>query len=445
MDVVSFLNQFASAGGGGSSSSDGGEFFGAITYFIMYYIAKLFKKFLPRPAAMVITIIIASILSILIFIVMIMDPSGFAIYVGISLIGGLWVGWSAQMFGFWERARKRFKKADDDLAKAGWNEASLHQLASQLFMRYQYDWSMRDTSHFTEYMTPYYASHATLLVQALREMRRYNIMNEVSIIKMDTSAVFDNTDDSQDYFSVIIEAKARDVLMDETQKELSVNPKPFIEEWTFQRSGDTWLLANIRPSTEAPQLLETDMRDFAQQNNLYYSLDMGWLFIPARGELFNNGKWSFGFSDVNNHIIGRWGENLVQMYTYVRARNGQQESNKTYLVGQITVPKEYGGILVERKSGIFKRMFAPKGYTKYEFEWPEFNDRYQVYATDQSRLATFELLNPGFMAYLYDNFNDISIEVIDNIIYFYAQKTGRRGDYERLLELLTKAHKELRM
>ena len=34
---------------------------------------------------------------------------------------------------------------------------------------------------------------------------------------------------------------------------------------------------------------------------------------------------------------------------------------------------------------------------------------------------------------------------IDNIIYFYVQKASARSDYEKLLELLTKAHKELRM
>ena len=444
--LAHILTYFAAAGGGGSSSGgDGSGFIGAISYFIMYYVAKLFKKLLPRPAAMTVTIIIAITFSLLIFIVTIASHSGFGWYIGISLIAGVWIGWSAQMFSFWDKARKRLKKADADLAKAGWDEAKLQQLASQTFMRYQHDWSVRDSSHFAEYMTPHYAAHATLMVQALAELHRYDVMNELQIIKIDTSAVVDSSDDSQDYFSVFIEAKARDVLMDETQKQLFVNKKPFIEEWTFQRSDNTWLLANIRQTTEAPQFREQDMQQFAEQNNLFYSLDMGWLFIPARGELFNNGKYSFGYSDINNHIIGLWGKNLVQIYTYVRAENQSNQNGKSFLVGQIHVPKEYGGILIERKKGIFKRLFAPKGYQKYEFEWPDFNKRYQVYATDRSRLATFELLNPGFMAFLFDNFNDINIEVIDNIIYFYAQKVSARSDYEKLLELLTKAHKELRM
>lgn len=439
-----FLVQIASAGGGGSGG--GGEMaLGVfIGYAIMFYISKPFHKLLERQVALSITIIINIILCILTFVVAIALGDVYIWIICIEIIVGYWIGWSAEMFGFWEKMRKRLKKADDDLAKAGWNEAELHQAASQAFMRYQYDWSMRDTSKFAEYLTPYYAGHAALMVRALAELHRFDTMNEVQIIKMDTSAVYDNTDDNQDYFSVFIEAKARDVLSEETGKQLFVNTTPFIEEWTFQRANNTWLLAGIRPSTEAPGAVETDMQQFAQANNLYYSLDMGWLFIPARGELFNNGEWSFGYSDINNHIIGVWGENLIQMYTYARAQSKQKTNQKIFLVGQIHVPKEYGGILVERKKGM-GRMFAPKGYQKYEFEWPDFNKRYQVYATDQSRLATFELINPGFMAFLYDNFNDVSIEVVDNIIYFYSLKTVLRSDYEKLLELLSKAHKELRL
>nr|MBP7775385.1 DUF3137 domain-containing protein [Candidatus Saccharimonas sp.] len=89
---------------------------------------------------------------------------------------------------------------------------------------------------------------------------------------------------------------------------------------------------------------------------------------------------------------------------------------------------------------------APKGYTKYEFEWPDFNKRYDVYATDADRLATFELLNPGFMAYLYDTDGNICIEVTDNIIYLYKnQKAATSADYQLMVTLMQKAYKELQL
>lgn len=445
--LFDFYSHFARSGGGGSGGGDGGGFGGFVAFGwgVMYYLAKPFKKLLPRNVAIWVTIPIALVLSILAVVLAAVSSSFVGWWFAIEFVIGIWVGWTSQMFSLWDKMKKRFKKADEDLAKAGWNEAELQQVAAQSFMRYQAEWSQRDSSHFAEYMTPYYANHAGFMVAALAQLKRFNTIQNLQILRMDTSAVYDNVDDSQDFFSMFIEAQGDDYLMDETGKVLFNDKKPFIEEWTFQRSKDTWLLANIRQTTEAQSAMEADMRQFAIENSMYYSLDMGWLFLPARGELFNNGKWMFGYSDINNHVIGSYNNHLVQMYTYRRSQNQNKDSYTNFLVGQISVPKEYGGILVERKKGLFGRVFAPKGYQKYEFEWPDFNNRYNVYATDQSRLATFELLNPGFMAFLYDNFNDINIEVTDNIIYFYAPKSGARNDYQQLMTLLLKAFKELQL
>ena len=49
------------------------------------------------------------------------------------------------------------------------------------------------------------------------------------------------------------------------------------------------------------------------------------------------------------------------------------------------------------------------------------------------------------MAFFYDNFRDVAIEVVDNIVYFYSIKIGSRDDYDRLLQLLVKAFKELKL
>lgn len=453
LSLLPFVEQIARAGGGGSGGGGGGGGSGSgvgglvfIGYIVMYYLAKPFKKFFSRSIAFAITIPIAAVLSIGVLVFMIVSGSFTAWWFGTEFIIGVWIGWTGQMFSIWDKMKKKFKKADDDLVKAEWNEDELKQVASQAFLRYQNDWSRRDSSHFAEYMTPYYAAHATLMVQTLTELHRFDLMENVQILQMDTSAVYDNPDDSQDFFSMIIQAKANDRLVEEgAGKVLHTDNSAFVEEWTFQRNGSSWSVAGIRQTTEAPGMMETDLKQFAQANNMFYSLDMGWLFLPTRGDIFNNGKWIFGFSDVNNHVIGVYNKHLIQLYTYVRAQGGQQDARKNYLVGQINVPKSYGGILIERKKGLIKRMFAPKGYQKYELEWPDFNNRYAVYATDQSRLATFELLNPGFMAYLYDNFNDVSIEVVDNIIYFYVLKTGMRSDYEQLMQLLMKAFKELQL
>jgi hypothetical protein len=177
---------------------------------------------------------------------------------------------------------------------------------------------------------------------------------------------------------------------------------------------------------------------------MFYSLDMGWLFMPKNGLLFRNGK--FGKSDINNHVIGLYNNSLTQLYTY--SDNVSNDPN-IYAVAQINLPKSYGGILVRPKGNIFQRGIfdgVPNNYTKYTFEWPDFNDRYEVFATDADRLASFELINPGFMAYLYDNDPKAVLEVADNTVYIYKKvQYASPQDYEIFMTILMKSFKELQL
>lgn len=444
------LNIFARGGGGGSGGGGASAVLILAGYAVMSQIAKPIRKRLPRKAALAVTATIASVLSILVLILTIViavagSRSGLIWAAGAELIFGIWFGWTSRMFNLWDKMSAKFKKADQDLAKAGWNEEELKQITKDTFLRYQRDWSERKDSSFQEYMTTSYTHHATLMVQALKELQRFNTVNNPEIIKMDTVEVVDDTDDSKDQFSMLIEAKANDILLDETGKQLYVDNNSFIERWDFVRGNNSWLLAGIRQSTESVKDLEISLKQFAENSSMFYSLDMGWLFIPSRGQLFRNGQNSFGKSDINNHVIGLYNNHLVQMYTYKRAENNASTSG--FLVGQISLPKSYGGIIIEAKKSFIERKLAhyPDDYKQYQLEWPDFNDRYDVYATDQSRLATFELLNPGFMAFFYDNFKDVAIEVVDNIVYFYSIKIGSRDDYDRLLQLLVRAFKELKL
>lgn len=447
MNGLQFLEQIARAGGGGSDSGGGFGGGAALGWAITHFTLIFLRKHIAREVLLPISAVVTGAASLILPIVASTSGNGVLIWLSVECVIGLWIGWTSAMFNFWDKMKRRFKAADEALQKAGWDEAELHRTATDIFMRYQNDWSRRDGSRFAEYMMPYYAVHTELMIRALSEMKRSNIMSNVKIVRIDTSRVADSPDDTQDYFSVFIEASAQDRLMSDIDNtQLFVDTKNFIEEWTFQRAEGTWKLAGIRQTSENVSEAETLMQKFATDNYMYYSLDMGWLFIPTRGQLFNNGKWTFGYSDINNHVIGTYHNILVQLYTYRRSEDNQNNSTKTFLVGQVNVPKSYGGILIERKKGLFSRMFAPKGYQKYEFEWPDFNKRYNVYATDQSRLASFELLNPGFMAFLYDNFNDVNIEVVDNFIYFYYDAAKGAGAlYQQHLTLLEKAFKELQL
>ena len=199
------LNIFARGGGGGSGGGGASAVLILAGYAVMSQIAKPIRKRLPRKAALAVTATIASVLSILVLILTIViavagSRSGLIWAAGAELIFGIWFGWTSRMFNLWDKMSAKFKKADQDLAKAGWNEEELKQITKDTFLRYQRDWSERKDSSFQEYMTTSYTHHATLMVQALKELQRFNTVNNPEIIKMDTVEVIDDTDDSKDQF-----------------------------------------------------------------------------------------------------------------------------------------------------------------------------------------------------------------------------------------------------
>ncbi|MCA9341692.1 DUF3137 domain-containing protein [Candidatus Saccharibacteria bacterium] len=166
--------------------------------------------------------------------------------------------------------------------------------------------------------------------------------------------------------------------------------------------------------------------------------------MPQRGELFGTGK--FGKSDINTHLVGTYRDHLIQLYMYYY----DMYSYKFHLiVSQINLPKDYGGIIIKPKKTLTSRNLKHKkidGYTKFEFEWPDFNKRYEVYATDADKLATFKLLNRAFMSYLYDTDANIAIEVTDNVVYLYWElQSFPMFDYRIMMKILLKACRELKL
>lgn len=461
MEHFFFLDLFGRGGGGGSSGGHGGggsgvELIALIGYFPSYYLGKLIKKLLPRKAELIVSASFASAFSIILLIFGIAGGSFGTLFM-ILIISGIWAGWGAAFFGVWDRLKKRSQAARKVIAAAGardpiWNEPSMLAHAQQTFLQYQYDWSTLNAMHTLSYTTPAFARHSTLLLAVLNELERKNIMANVQIQHSMIVDAYSTPDAAQGSFTVAFEASALDQLVDKDGNVLFSDTKPFIEYWQFIRSGSTWLVDSITQQTQNLSAANTSIKQFAQVNNMFYSLDMGWLFLPTKGALMARGK--MGVSDINNHVVGTYNNRLVQLYTFTPAPNANNGSPLSWLVLQLTLPKSYGGIIIQRDKSFFasaQYQKPPKGYAKYEFEWPDFNKRYDVHATDADRLAAFELLNPGFMAYLYDNDPGIGIEVADNTLYLFkylGSTTTTAVDplqYNRMLTIALKAFKELRL
>lgn len=440
------LELFSRAGGGGSSSggsggSGGGGWFVLIGYLPMHFLGSLLRKKLPIGTASAIGWTIALIYAGILFVV-------FGAGWGLILLACVVAGTGAGLYKWFDKIAKLTnvakKKQAIAVQKDGiWEINSLNNHVTNTFYRYQTNWSNNDGPSMQPYMTPRYFYHSQLMIMALRQLGRRNIINLPKIIELNLLDIHDEENNLNDSFTMNIVANAKDDLYDEkTNTLLFEDRKDFSEFWRFNRSENGWLLDGIGQATENPNALNRILQVFAESHNYCYSPDWGWLLLPCRGQLFKGGK--FGTSDINNHVIGIYNNILIQLYNYIPKPNSSSNNKPdNYIIAQVALPKTYGNIVVRKKHllslGISK-------LTKVTMEWGDFNKNYEVWASDMERVTSFELLNPSFMVKLQELAIEVNIEVVDNIVYLYSNKVAPSAEnYEKMLSILQQAFKEMRM
>lgn len=446
------LELFARAGGGGSGGSSGGGgdgdgdgivFLALVGYVPTHGLGAFLRRKLPSEsgAASLLAHVITWPLSIIWAIACFaMFGSGF--FGSIVALGAI-IGAPAGLFNWFSEVLKQSAEVKQRLKRAVandpmWDEAQLVDFAKQTFMRYQYDWSRQDTESMKQYMTEGYHYHASLFIYTLQLMQRTNTMEDIVIDEAVVMQVHDDQNDANDRVAIGITARAKDTLINTAANAaIFTDNSSFTEYWTFARSGSTWLLADIGQATADMDAYNNELAAFAARNKYCYSVDMGWLFIPERGQLFGQAK--FGVSDINNHAVGLYKESLlVQLYTYA-AFNGAQPR----VIAQVNVPKTYGNIIVHRKQS---SNINTRGLERIETEWIQFNQQYEVYASNAEQATSFELLNPTYMEQLAALPFAVTIEVVDNVIYLYTDERGTDvATYGIMLDLVHKAFKELRL
>lgn len=451
-DIV--IEIFALGGDGSSVLSRGNTsgivlFFALFGYFISHFFGRIIKKLFKRELELFISFSFA-LLASLALIVFAWQYESAAETIAFVTVCGIWGGWFSAFFDIWFRIKKKAEGAREKLKKASaadnaWDESAIVDHAKQIFIKFQEDWSSFNTENMSTYMNPSYLQHNSLILRILSEMKRMNRISNIDIEKVAVVEVLDRVDNTKDKITVSFIASSKNELIDtKTNKVLFTDKSSFAEYWTFNRSGSTWLLDKIDREAAGKTSADKGLARFASKNKMFYALNMGWLFLPQKGELFETGK--FGKSDINNHFVGTYRDHLVQLYTYLP---NISNAGRSLIVSQINLPKYYGGIIIKPKKDRSGRNLEHKkidGCTKFEFEWPDFNKRYEVYATDADKLATFELLNPAFMSYLYDTDTDIAIEVTDNVAYLYKKpRKNRSSDYKIMMDILLKACHELKL
>lgn len=452
-DVLLLLEEFARGGGGGSgggggggggSGGSGGGIGGIgvlLGYMPMHFGGALLSRFTKKNVTAAIAMNIIGWLAAVAYswLWIVMWPG-----MGWLIAAAALVGMPAGLYNWFDKVKQSplvrgaLKKAAD--ADSGWDEEKLIAYTKDIFIKYQQHWSTFDVEAMKAYMTPYYHYHASLLMYVLQTMGRKDIMENVVIKNVQIVDIQDSVNNEEDYYTVGITASAHDQLVEASDSsKIFTDNSTFTEFWTFRRSGKTWLLDVITQATANPYAANNALQLLAQQYNYCYSEDMGWLFIPRRGQLFGGAK--FGTSDINNHIVGMYQNKLlVQLYSYVK---DPQNNSKVYVIAQINVPRQYGNIIVRRS----KLLQLPiTNLKRVQTEWTQFNKKYEVFASSEEQATSFELLNPTYMEQLEALPFEVNIEVVDNVIYLYTNERGTTIEtYGVMLDLINKAFQELRL
>ncbi len=332
--------------------------------------------------------------------------------------------------------KKASEQAKNDwLEKSGVSWETFVVQFKQLFFDFQESWSKFDLEKLQTTVTENYYKRLVLELGVLQAEKRVNLMESifVSHVGVIPEIGFLNTANN-----VVLEvtASARDTLYDQDQdKKLYVDSGSFTEYWHVVKVGDAWKLDLITQSTEDTTKTEWSIAEFAKTNNFFFDPDFGWLMMPNKGIIFN--QTSFGRSDINNHVIGYYRNKIVEFYTYIPGVS----SAKNYLIAQTILPKEYKNILIKKKGFIEPK---PKGLNKQELEWPDFNNKFTLWAHPEDKVNSLELLTPNFMEKIYDLPFELNIEIVGPFLYFYSEDR-RDVSYQQMLEVLSWAFDEMKM
>lgn len=445
-NLIDSLGHFARAGGGGSGGGDGGsgiELIALIGYVPSHFWGKFVRKKISSNS--VIGFVITMVPVLLIYLTLAIVAFN---WITLLILIGALIGGPAGLYGWFGKVSSRLKKkAKQQITQAAandpaWDEATLTERVRQVFMQYQNDWSNFNYQNVYTYSTQSYAYHAQLMMYAIKLRQRRNLVQSPEIKEMFVTNVVDLPDNNADSVTFYISAKANDQIIENVNGQenlLFSDNSEFGEYWNFVRVNDVWMLDKIEQLTDNVYSHSESIQAFASRNNFKYSPDWGWLLLPSRGQLFGSGR--FGTSDINNHVIGVYNNLLIELYTY--NPNPGDGKNLNYVIAQVALPKRYESIIVEAKSGFKLFNKKPKGYNKISLEWPDFNKRYNVYATNVEQVTAFELLHPADMEKLFALPFKVSIEVVDNVVYLYS--TDKNADYDTMYAILQEAFKQMRM
>lgn len=172
------LALFARAGGGGSGSS-GVYLLFAIPVVVSGGAATFVKR---KTRSKIVGFLAGVVVGLVVSLLYLFDISWFIGAIFATLVGSGAAVFIDKLGVF----RENSEEATSVVSQASstdpmWQPDNITNYAKQVFERFQYDWSNLDYESIRKYTTQRYANHIGLIMQALRQMGRRNVMDNVRI------------------------------------------------------------------------------------------------------------------------------------------------------------------------------------------------------------------------------------------------------------------------
>jgi hypothetical protein len=266
-------------GGGGGYSSSGGSGSDIVVLFstpmiLMLVLANIIKG---KTSAMQASTILWSLAIMLSAPILILFKAAGVPYIISTLIGA---GIGTYIVSYVPNA-KLIDQAKTDVQTASmtdssWNEQELKDHTTKIFLSYQDCWSKGDITKLKDSFTPRYYQHASLMIQALAELKRTNLVADPQIQDLQITNIKDIDGQDGDSFTMQITAKAIDQLIDNTDGQIIyTDSSSFTEFWTFIRANNQWKLDLIDQATADPSLYNNPLDQFSKDSGLFFSLRLG--------------------------------------------------------------------------------------------------------------------------------------------------------------------------
>lgn len=142
-----------------------------------------------------------------------------------------------------------------------WNEKTMKDVATSTFLKLQECWEKRDYTEMQPLMMPeLYEDHVAQL-ESMKTRHEINKLEKLKLLDMQVVLVKKYENTKKDEFTVWLQAKARDVIIDDrTGKKIRGDESigQFEEFWSFKSNGKNWLLEEITQPEEGGGILKEE-------------------------------------------------------------------------------------------------------------------------------------------------------------------------------------------